>query len=153
MNNYKVLFIVVGVFCILAGVLGYLVRFAGPVIYSYRDRASASQGPTFILFNPLRDRSPEQVAEQFLEQLKMGECAKAVSGLPIPFDKQLSMCEKEGQAALDAWTLKDRSESDAVVTLHYALRRKGFEGFGGDSFFQIQEFSGDWRIIAVNFVY
>jgi hypothetical protein len=153
MTNYKLLFIVVGVICLFAAVLGYFARFAGPVLYSYRDRASASQGPTFILFNPLRDRSPERVVEQFLEQLKTGDCAKAVSRLPIQLDKQLTMCEKEGQAALDAWTLKDRSESDGVVTLHYALRREGFEGFGGDSFFQIQEFSGDWRIIGVNFVY
>jgi len=153
MNNYKVLLIVVGVFCLFAGLLGYLVRFAGPVLYSNRDRASASQGPTFILFNPLRNRSPERVAEQFLEQLKMGECAKAVASLPMPLDNQVTMCEKEGQAALDAWTLKDRSESDGVVSLHYALRREGFEGFGGGSFFQIQESSGAWKIIAVSFVY
>jgi hypothetical protein len=133
--------------------LGYLVWGAGPVLYSSRGRASASQGPTFILFNPLRNRRPERIAAQFLEQLKLGECSKAVSGLPIPLDTQVTMCEKEGQAALASWTLKNRFELDDVVTLHYALRREGFEGFGGDGFFQIQEVSGDWRIIAVNFVY
>jgi hypothetical protein len=96
------------------GVL-YLFR-SGPILFRRADKGNLLSEASFAIFNPIRDRSPERCAETFLEQLRQGECDRAVAELP---EDQRRMCYWELMETLAAWRLTDRHETPNAVRLSF----------------------------------
>lgn len=71
----------------------------------------------FILLNPLRNRTPEDLATNFLNDLKEGKCAETVPA---------SVCRQGlvfSRPVLD-WKLKNRRDYDDKVLLLYVIKGK-----------------------------
>lgn len=141
------------VLSVIVGILYWLFTIDGPILYSYRDSASASRDPTFIIFNPLRDRNPEIEAERILMQIKIGHCEKAVSNLPFTEIEKMVVCEREAESRLEDWTLRNRRQVANTVSLHYRTKREGFPGFGGEGLIEIEKSSNIWKVTELNFIY
>jgi hypothetical protein len=71
-----------------------------------------------IVFNPFRNRSAEQSAEDFLRLIKEGQCAEAMKFFPMSRTPSVT-CEFEKQAPLTTWRLIDREDESQQIILGY----------------------------------
>jgi hypothetical protein len=137
---------------VFVGILIWLSSQSKPVVYSYSDPATPSLVPTFVVFNPFRDREPENTAQQLLNRLKKGECERAISNLFSAADLQI-ICEKEAKYKLEDWDLRDRTDQDDTVSLHYRVKRADDPGYGGYGSINLQRSPSDWNVVDLSFIY
>lgn len=118
--------------CVVAASIAtclFLIR-SRSVLYRGDTRANPIGEPEFTIFNPFRDRQPEQVAETFLNALGSGSCLQAVSALPIDAAYREYICDKEKEYPLASWQIKNRTDEPNRVKLFYWCQYRGFEGQG-----------------------
>jgi hypothetical protein len=77
--------------------------------------------PAITIFNPLRDRAPEKVAEQVLSHLRRGSVRAAMARLGGAANVEIA--EKEHRHRLRRWKLVDRVDDRDTVTLYYRTDR------------------------------
>jgi hypothetical protein len=107
---------------VLTGLCFWLTK---PVLLGLRTGPMGGD-PQIIVFNPLRNRAPEQAAEFFLESLKAGRCQEVT---PAAIDKSLfnqEVCSLEKSYPLTSWRLRDRKDTARQITLFYWYRRKDY---------------------------
>jgi hypothetical protein len=97
------------------------------VLLKYRETGRLKQGPLFSIFNPFRDRTPENSSETFLQQLKAGVREKAISEIQTITEKD-TICEQEQKFPLISWRLMDRDDEGGKTTLYYKVKRSGYKG-------------------------
>ena len=144
---------VLGVATVLAAtVASVLVRDAGPVLIRMPFGLNQETGDhNYVLFNPFRDRSPERVAEAYLEAMRRGDCADAgkLSTNPIlPNGYTCEGLQSEYSNVRDrfAQRLRDRRENMGEVILYYSNSGEGVEG----NWIGIRRFGGEWRVVGFN---
>ena len=136
----------------LAAVVSFLfyalVRHHAPVLFhlsgscACTDYSEEVEG--FSVFNPFRDRSPEQASNTFLADISNGRCPTAA------VDKLVkgvcSMKTEQGGFPLFQWRLKHREDGPNRVTLYYSFRRKRDEArFSGEGFVELVDGGGGWK--------
>jgi hypothetical protein len=109
----------------------------------------AVQPRMFVLLNPLRDRSPERIADGFLRQLAMGRTQSLVRFYGA--NREL-MLEEEVRYPPVSWRLSNREDHGQSVLLTYLVARGG--GYKGEEE-AIFEFvrSGEWKLLSYNAIY
>lgn len=132
--------------------VGWLLTTPKPVLWSLAESGDPSSVPTYVIFNPFRDKAPEGEAEQFLTILKEGGCEKAVAGLRIHRDFS-DMCERESRYKLENWKLSYRKDSVKTVELYYSVSRPPISDFTGDMRIDLEEVDGKWSIKDINAIY
>ena len=91
------------------------------VIYRYGDRSSEQNA--FIIQNPFRERGPEDEAEKTLQELKSGNCERALA-LPAVDPATIGdRCEKEAVSPLQSWSMVDRQDIGRQAILVYKVLR------------------------------
>lgn len=95
-----------------------------PVIYSYIEPGDVVGEPIVSIFNPFRDRDPENCADVFLQSLKEGECIQLMNKLSMTDDQRRSICERENTNKILSWSLKNRISQDSKIVMYFRVWRQ-----------------------------
>ena len=94
--------------------VGYLwwLSNQGPVLARSEDHDPLTGLPVTIKMNPLRDRSTEKAANEFLRDLRDGHCDELLAKWEHDYHKKYAkyICQSEAQHPLLSWQLADWEE-------------------------------------------
>src|SRR5579859_6191664 len=144
-----------GVLLVLVFV-GYLwwLSNQGPVLARSDDKDPLSGLPVTIKMNPLRDRSTEKAANEFLRELRDGHCDDLLNKWEHDYHKKYAkyICSSEAQHPLTSWELVDWEDAPPLIILHYRGKRLSnagpdHPGVDQDLFTLTMEHkAGDWAV-------
>jgi hypothetical protein len=108
--------------------LGYLfwLNNQGPVLSRSEERDPLSGIPNSISFNPLRDRSSERVAAEFIHAMSEGRCEQELAAWSKDYRKKYAafICESEARHPLISWQLVEWEDTPPLRILHYRGKRR-----------------------------
>ncbi len=121
-----------------AGVLILLVFFGylmwldgqGPVLSRSAETDPLSGVPNEISLNPLRDRSSERVANQFLHAMRNGQCKLELADWEKDYRRKYAafLCDSEAQHPLISWKIVDWEDTPPLRILRYRGMRLNAPG-------------------------
>jgi hypothetical protein len=91
-----------------------------PVLLKFTEPGEIVR-PSVTIFNPLRNRAPEQIVEQMFNELRRGDVGAAMG--PVHCAAKDVIVEKEHSYRLRRWKLVDRIDDPDGVTLYYRTGR------------------------------
>jgi len=102
----------------------------GPVLSRSQARDPLSGIPVSISLNPLRDRSSERVASQFLRAMRDGHCEDQLAGWAKDYHKKYAefICDSEAHHPLVSWELAEWEDPAPLRILHYRGKRRNAPG-------------------------
>lgn len=115
--KYSIILVSIAIVCCL--VLFMLRRHT--VLFTLNEAGSASEDPAFVVFNPFRDRTPEKIAEKFMQQLPSEHCMELVA--PMRGDYAEHICSKEQQFVSKDFRLINRRDVGNSVELSFEVKR------------------------------
>src|SRR5262249_17744432 len=97
----------------------------GPVLSRSEDRDPLSGIPNQISLNPLRDRTSERIATEFIRGMRDGRCQDLLSDWEKDYRKKYAkfLCDSEAQHPLVSWKLVEWEDQPPLRILHYRGRR------------------------------
>ena len=141
--------------------LGYLLWLngQGPVLARSEERDPLSGIPESISLNPLRDRSAEREAGEFIRAMKDGRCNDELAGWQKDYRKKYAayICESEIKHPLLSWKLVEWEDAPPLRILHY--RGKRLEGASQTSTYEelfsvtLENRTGRWAITKYDAMY
>ena len=106
---------------------GYLIWLnnQGPVLSRSEDRDPLSGVPNSISMNPLRDRSSERTAAEFIRAMRDGKCQEQLAQWEQDYRKSYAafICDSEAQHPLLSWKIADWEDRPPLRILQYRGRR------------------------------
>jgi hypothetical protein len=112
--------------------LGYLywLSMQPPVLARSEERDPLTRMPLSITLNPLRDRTIERTANEFVAQMRDGNCRKVLGDWEKDYRKKRAefLCESERQHPLMSWTLVQWEDAPPLVILYYKGQRYSTPG-------------------------
>jgi hypothetical protein len=144
MNKHQKIVIGVLAFAQLGGAY-FLIT--SPVLFRFRDPTNVNPelGVTLIL-NPLRNKEPEQSAEQFLSSLKSGLCKDAFAAMPIQEEGKSAWIEEEQAHPLKDWIMTNRVHNRGKIELVYLVRRDDYDFYGSGITLYLEKQDSNWRV-------
>jgi hypothetical protein len=113
---------VVGLLFVVLIPLAMLAR-SRPVLFSISSDDIASRFK-YSIFNPFRNRAPEESAEFFLHLLKNGPCQRAYTLVQEPDERNKYTCEREERHKIKKWYLQYREDIRDTIILNYRTWRQ-----------------------------
>ena len=113
-----------------------------PVILRFKNPVTVDPGDgLYVVFSPLRDRSPEREAKKLPESLQQGECEKEKMTAAV------QSCAEEKANRLTGWRLIDRQDNrDRSVSLHFKVNRSTYApGVWGNAWITLMPDRGVWK--------
>jgi len=140
---------------------GYLVWLnnQGPVLARSEDHDPLSGVPNTISLNPLRDRSSERVAAQYLDAMRDGRCQEQLAQWEKDYRKKYArfICDSETKHPLLSWKLVDWEDAPPLRILHYRGKRRTEEGQPGTykELFSVtlENKAGAWEVTKYDAMY
>ena len=154
--------IAVGAGVLLVAVfLGYLMWLnrQGPVLSRSEDRDPLSGIPNSISLNPLRDRSSERTASEFIRLMREGHCEEALAGWAKDYRKKYAafICSSEAEHPLVSWEIAEWEDTPPLRILHYRGKRRTAAGQKGTykELFSVtlEHKDGDWTVTKYDSMY
>jgi predicted SnoaL-like aldol condensation-catalyzing enzyme len=112
---------------LVAVFLGYLYWMSnqGPVLARSEERDPLTHLPVSITMNPFRDRTIERIANQFISEMRDGNCRQLLAEWEKDYRKKRAdfVCESETQHPLISWNLVEWEDAPPLVILHYKGQR------------------------------
>ena len=141
------------IFAVLVLVGGGYLTFAGPVLYR-SSIADACCGITrFVLLSPVRDRSPEAAAEQFLIEMKAGHCEQMMAAITTTAQRRRAICEEENRLHYSTWKIKDRRDQNARQSKVFYLRWSTGDGVPSAAWIDLESHDGGWHVVGYSPIY
>jgi len=150
-----------------AGVLVLLIFFGyliwlnnqGPVLAKSEDHDPLSGVPTSISLNPLRDRTSEKVATEYLNAMRSGHCNEQLADWEKDYRKKYAkfICDSEGKHPLVSWKIVDWEDTPPLRILHY--RGKRFQNAGQPGTYKelfsvtLENKDGAWEVTKYDAMY
>jgi len=107
---------------------GYLIWLdhQGPVLTKSEDHDPLSGVPVSISLNPLRDRTSERVAQQYLDAMRDGNCSQLLAQWEKDYRRKYArfICDSETKHPLLSWKIVDWEDAPPLRILHYRGRRR-----------------------------
>jgi hypothetical protein len=111
--------------------------------------------------NPLRDRSTEKAANQFLREMRDGHCDELLAKWEHDYHKKYAkyICRSEADHPLLSWQLADWEDAPPLVILHYRGKRPSNagpnqSGIDNDQFtLTIENQAGQWVVTKYDAMY
>jgi len=107
---------------------GYLIWLdhQGPVLARSEEQDPLSGTPLSISLNPLRDRTSERVASQYLDAMRAGQCKEVLAQWEKDYRRKYAkfICDSESKHPLVSWKLVDWEDTPPLRILHYRGRRR-----------------------------
>jgi hypothetical protein len=140
---------------------GYLwwLNSQGPVLSKSVERDTLSGTPESISLNPLRDRSSEKVAAQYLRALRDGHCEAQLAKWEKDYHRKYAafICGSEARHPLISWMLVDWEDTPPLRILHY--RGKRSTNSGQSETYQelfsvtLENQTGEWTVTKYDAMY
>lgn len=131
----------------VAGIVAYSYSMrASPVLYRFSEKGDPVKEPVFSIFNPFRDREPENRAESFLTLLKDGKCEEATAILTFTPERRQEVCNQEANSPLLGWKLTNRTDNYDTTRMYYRARRKHYDGYQGQVWITVEKHGSYWQI-------
>ena len=140
---------------------GYLMWLnnQGPVLSRSEGRDPLSGIPNSISFNPLRDRTSEDVAATFIRAMRDGHCQEQLADWSKDYRKKYAafICDSEAQHPLLSWELVEWEDTPPLRILRYRGKRRnvGDEKGTYKELFSVTEDnrSGQWVVTKYDAMY
>jgi hypothetical protein len=154
--------IAVGAFLlVLIGFFGYLLWLnnQGPVLSKSEDRDPLSGIPNSISLNPLRDRSSERVASEFIRAMRDGKCKEELTAWEKDYRRKYArfICESETEHPLISWQIVDWEDTPPLRILKYSGKRYNAPGQKGTYKEQfsltLDNHTGQWVVTKYDAMY
>ena len=113
---------------VLLGFLLYLqwLNSQPPVLAKSPEVDPLTRIPVSIDLNPMRDRTSERVAGDFLRAMRDGDCKKELTGWRKDYRSKRAafVCDSEASHPLLAWKIADWEDQPPLRILSYVGKRK-----------------------------
>ena len=109
--------------------LGFLLWLSSqpPVLARSEERDPLTHMPISITMNPFRDRTLEKLSNNFIREMRDGNCRQALSHWEKKKDYRKKradfICDSETQHPLISWNLIEWEDSPPLIILHYKGER------------------------------
>jgi hypothetical protein len=108
---------------LLAVFLGYLnwLSNQGPVLARSDERDPLTNMPVSITMNPLRDRTIERTATDFVAEMRNGNCRQLLAAWEKDYRRKRAqfICDSEAQHPLISWRIVQWEDAPPLVILYY----------------------------------
>ncbi len=143
---------------ILIGFFGYLMWLNNqpPVLAKSPEVDPLTKVPLSISLNPLRDRTSERAASQFLRAMRDGKCKQELADWEKDYRKKYAafICDSESKHPLIAWKVVDWEDRPPLRILEYKAKRQGDSGTYEDLMsVTLDSRSGDWTVTQYESLY
>lgn len=112
--------------------LGYLAWLNNqpPILSKSEDHDTLTGIPNSISLNPLRDRTSERAAAEFIRAMKDGNCKEELSEWARDYRRKYAalICESEAKHPLIGWQLVDWEDRPPLRILQYRGKRLNAPG-------------------------
>jgi hypothetical protein len=145
-------------FLVLLGFFLYLMWLNGqpPVLAKSPDVDPLTKIPLSIDLNPMRDRTSERVAADFLRAMRDGHCHDQLADWEKDYRKKRAafICDSEAKNPLLSWKIVDWEDRPPLRILSYKGKRRG-EGRGFDAVISVtlDSRSGEWVVSEYDSLY
>jgi hypothetical protein len=112
--------------------------------------------PNSIKLNPLRDRSSERQASEFLRAMRDGGCKEQLANWQKDYRRSYAafICDSEAKHPLLSWRIVDWEDRPPLRILHYSGKRRD-----GDSTYEqllsvtLDGRRGEWEVTRYDSLY
>lgn len=120
----------------------------------YPDDIGAIRPRTTCVLNPLRDKTPEQIAEDILQELR-NKRTDVIKPYLREFNKdnQERILENESKLIPYSWRIGDRKDSDSNCHLMYWVMREGYQDYEESVSFVFVRTERGWKLQTYNAIY
>ncbi len=140
---------------------GYLIWLNGqpPVLSRSADVDPLSGTPNSIDLNPLRDRTSERAAAQYLRAMRDGNCNQQLADWEKDYRKKYAafICDSEAKHPLISWEVVDWEDTPPLRILHYRGKRRTTPGQKGTYkellSVTLDNQSGEWVVTKYDAMY
>jgi hypothetical protein len=133
----------------LAATILLLLLFVRPsVLLRLKDPSAVDPGSgLFVIFNPLRDRGPEQCAARFLALLRDGKCEQSIGTLRDSSRRLETLCREESEHRLTHWDMIDMKDESGKMRLHFKVFRASYgENGWGNVWVTVERSEQGWQV-------
>jgi hypothetical protein len=145
-------------FLVLLGFFLYLMWLNNqpPVLAKSVEVDPLTKVPVSISLNPLRDRSSERAASEFLRAMRDGQCQKQLADWQKDYRKKYAVfiCDSEAKHPLLSWRIVDWEDRPPLRILHYSGKRRG-DGSTYEELLSVtlDDRSGEWAVTKYESLY
>ncbi len=145
-------------FLVLLGFFIYLMWLNGqpPVLAKSPEVDPLTKVPISIKLNPLRDRTSERAANEFLRALRDGHCDDQLADWEKDYRAHYAafICDSEAKHPLVSWKIVDWEDRPPLRILHYSGKRQN-ERSNYDELLSVtlDDRSGDWLVTKYDSLY
>jgi hypothetical protein len=159
-NTQKYIAIGTGVL-VLVIFLGYInwLNHQPPVLAKSEEHDSLTGVPDSIKLNPMRDRSSEKAAADFIRAMRAGQCDQKLSAWEHDYRKKYAafICGSETKHPLIGWQLVDWQDQPPLRILQYRGKRLNAPGDSGtySELFSVtlEKKFADWQVTKYDAMY
>jgi len=126
-----------------------------PVLAKSLEIDPLTKIPLSISLNPLRDRSSEHAANEFLRSLRDGHCQEELADWKKDYRARRAafICDSETKHPLTSWKIADWEERPPLRLLYYKAKRRNDAGTEEILSVTLDDRSGDWVVTKYDSLY
>jgi hypothetical protein len=144
-------------FLVLLGFFLYLMWLNSqpPVLAKSPEIDPLTKIPLSISLNPLRDRSSERAANEFLRSMRDGHCQEELADWEKDYRARRAafICDAEAKHPLASWKIVDWEERPPLRLLYYKAKRSNEAGTEEVLSVTLDDRSGDWVVTKYDSLY
>ena len=144
-------------FLVLLGFFIYLtwLNSQPPVLAKSLEIDPLTKIPLSISLNPLRDRSSEHAANEFLRSMRDGHCQEELADWEKDYRARRAafICDSETKHPLTSWKIADWEERPPLRLLYYKAKRRNDAGTEEILSVTLDDRSGDWVVTKYDSLY
>lgn len=143
-------------FLVLLGFFIYLMWLNSqpPVLAKSPEVDPLTKIPISLSLNPLRDRSSERAASEFLRSMRDGKCQEQLADWEKDYRKKYAafVCDSEAKHPLLSWKIADWEDRPPLRILQYKAKRQSDETEEILSV-TLDDRSGEWTVTKYDSLY
>ena len=126
-----------------------------PVLAKSPEIDPLTKIPLSLSLNPLRDRSSERAANEFLRSMRDGHCQEELAGWEKDYRARRAafICDSEAKHPLASWKIVDWEERPPLRLLYYKAKRRNDAGTEEILSVTLDDRSGDWVVTKYDSLY
>jgi hypothetical protein len=144
-------------FLVLLGFFFYLMWLNNqpPVLAKSPEIDPLTNIPVSISLNPLRDRSSERSANEFLRAMRAGHCKEQLADWEKDYRARRAafICDSESKHPLLSWKIVDWEERPPLRLLYYKAKRQNETGTDQVLSVTLDSRGGDWVVTKYDSLY
>src|SRR5215469_11092351 len=126
-----------------------------PVLAKSLEIDPLTKIPLSISLNPLRDRSSERSATEFLRAMRDGRCQEQLADWEKDYRSRRAsfICDSEAKHPLVSWKIVDWEDRPPLRILYYKAKRRNEPGTDEVLSVTLDDRSGEWLVTKYDSLY